>query len=60
MKGCYSDSWILYSEFFISLFRGLRFKPDAEIGLFGIFEMASNKFYTYILCTTPFSAANLH
>ncbi len=73
MKGCYSDSWILYSVFFISLFRGLRFKPDAEIGpsmslrvmslsneLFGIFEMASNKFYTYIPYTTPFSTANLH
>ncbi len=42
MKGCSSDSWILYSEFFISLFRGLRFKPDAEIGLFGIFEIASS------------------
>ena len=23
------------------IFRGLRFKPDVEIGLFGIFEMAS-------------------
>jgi len=32
MKGCYSDSCILYSEFYISLFRGLRFKPDEEIG----------------------------
>ncbi len=42
MKGCYSDSWILNSEFFISLFRGLRFKPDVEIGLFGIFEVTSN------------------
>ena len=26
----------------MQIFRGLRFKPDAEIGLFGIFEMASN------------------
>jgi hypothetical protein len=25
------------------IFRGLRFKPDAEIGPFGIFEMASNQ-----------------
>ena len=54
MKGCYSDSCILYSEFFNALFRGLRFKPDAEIGPsmllrvmslsnepFGIFEMYS-------------------
>ncbi len=43
MKISYSDSCILYSEFYISLFRGLRFKPDEEIGLFGLFEMASKK-----------------
>jgi hypothetical protein len=24
------------------IFRGLRFKPEEEIGLFGIFEIASN------------------
>ena len=42
MKGGYSDSWILYSGFSISLFRGLRFKPDEEIGPFGIFKMTSN------------------
>ncbi len=26
----------------MKIFRGLRFKPDTEIGLFGIFEMTSN------------------
>ena len=41
MKGSYSDSWILYSGFSISLFRGLWFKPEAKIGLFSIFEMIS-------------------
>ena len=44
MKGGYSDSWILYSGFSISLFRVLRFKPDAEIGPFGTFELVSKYF----------------
>jgi hypothetical protein len=37
MKGFYSDSWILYSEFFVPL---LRFKPSAEMGSFGSVEPA--------------------
>ena len=55
MKVRYSESWIQYSlarhslpitdgtataaEFFIPV---LRFKPDTELGLFGIIKMASN------------------
>ncbi len=45
MKGGYSDSWILYSGFSISLFRGVWFKPDTEIELFGIFETISILFF---------------
>jgi hypothetical protein len=30
-----------YPQEYVAIFRGLRFKPDVEIGPFGVFEMAS-------------------
>ena len=37
------------------IFRGLRFKPDEEVGLFSIFEMASNVNHTYLCSYMAFS-----